>query len=143
MKTTQASLIAEYGQFLDTFRWKLFSTFTTDYTLREKQARNLVGRLHRAIENKIQVPLTTFWVAEKFRGGNDYHLHALFQAEVEVGSMIYSVKDAWKKVSHIRGIPTQNNYKIDPYVAEKGATYYLCKSIIWKDPIYDFILPPI
>jgi hypothetical protein len=141
MKTLQHRAAEAWGQYLNERPWSIFSTFTTEYRLSEKSARRLIENLHEVVESKIQDPLTTFWVAERFRDRNDFHLHALLHAEKEVGSLIYTVKNVFDKVSTTKGMQTKNVCLIEPFDITRGGAHYLCKSFLLKDPECDIILP--
>lgn len=141
MLTLQQRSAVEMGYFINQQPWSVFATFTTDRQLKDKAARRLIERLHTTIESRVQNPLTTFWVAERYRGENDFHLHALFHAERDVESMIYQVKNSWEIVSRRKGEQAHNRSTIEPFNPLLGGTHYVTKSLAERDAEYDIFLP--
>ena len=69
-----------YSQWLSSFEWTWFATFTTPYELTMKSARRLI---ERTVDQwrKIDPTCRVFWVAEKFELKDGFHLHALVYAK--------------------------------------------------------------
>lgn len=144
MKTLQRRSAEAMGSFLNEQReWKVFATFTTEYTLSKNSARRLIERLHNTVKSKLQDPqLTTFWVAESNSAGflNQYHLHALINATTESEHLIPTIQDSWARVSRSKRSQAYNRNKLEAFDKTKGAGYYLTKSLFTEEGEYDIIL---
>lgn len=121
------------------FNWNVFATFTTQYRLSRNAARNLIERLNQNVANKLQCPLNSFWVAEKFESKGGYHLHALYETNKDTQTLIKSIEKDWFIVSRFKGDLAENLIEIEEYNKEERGASYFTKSLRWKDAEYDFV----
>jgi len=137
---------SEYANYLQTFNWDFFATFTTRYSLTLPSARRVMERLHSRAANKYG-GIRLFWVAEPFDCKDGYHTHALvflkdrLLKEIPVKPEVdfTCLKQSWDIVS--KSSPVDTNWTtLKRYDPELGACGYVGKYILKKNSDYDLLL---
>ena len=124
------------GQWLDTFKWTYFITFTTRYELTQKSARRAMDTFYRKSNEKSiwrgqnQTAFTYFVEAHSTKKG--YHVHALIYADISVKE----IYDIWQVVSNNN--EGTNYVRALNYITEFGASYYIAKYVAKKAFDWDF-----
>mgnify|MGYP001810060359 CR=1 FL=1 len=134
-----------YAQYLSTFEWTHFCTFTTPYTLTLKSARRLMGKYHDDLKKAGKAPF--FWAAEPFDCKEGYHTHALliapeayqFKHLVDLWQTATGVKG--KKYIDEKGVERKMHSRVElkRYNPKLGAAHYVGKYITKTGSDYDLL----
>lgn len=130
----QRQIRRAYGDFLQRYDWTHFCTFTSDNPFLKTQA--LTGYFEKTfiprLENRIERPVSWFWVTEWSPGIGRLHLHALLAAD---GANEAHVVREWNK----------GNAKVERFDPARGASYYVSKHITQEETEIGLsdTLPPI
>lgn len=122
-----------YADFLQTFAWTHYVTFTTGYTLTLASARRLMENFHKQIKKAGASPF--FWVAERFEVKDGYHTHALIK--VPDAWHFKNIIDIWQKVSGGKKRGEWNRIDLQVYDPKKGAGFYVSKYVTKSGADYD------
>jgi len=133
------SIIDAYGNWLNTFDWDYYCTFTTRYQLSLKSARRYMPKLQCLLSHGQEIPPIIFWVAEPFDAKYGCHLHALVLIENKSSKTKTSIKNAWQVVSKGKGAKEYNNTTIKKYDPTKGGHFYVSKYLHKNSSDYDFL----
>lgn len=132
------TLSVEYGDWLNTFQWHYYCTFTTRYQLSKPAARRSMARLQEVLYQQYMDKPTIFWVAEPFDTRYGCHLHALLHIKGKVPQTITHIKNAWQIVSKGKGLKEYNNTTIKEYDPKLGGHYYVSKYLFKPYSDYDY-----
>ena len=154
-------ILNSYANYLGTFDWDYFATFTTGYELTLKSARRSMGRFHDKMNN--YGGSTLFWVAEPFECKDGYHTHALLKLNDrdlvdEKRRIVFSsvadgtvcsydikesgfdvVKNTWQYVTRANE-QNYNRIELKRYNAKLGAKHYVGKYILKSRCDYDILI---
>ena len=131
------SLIAVYGNWLNSEQWDYYCTFTTRYQLTLKAARRSMEKLHSLISMKYGFAPKLFWVAEPFDTKYGCHVHALIEVHNKLLTNKTDIRNAWQVVSKGKGLKEYNNTTIKDYDNLKGGHFYLSKYLQRSNADYD------
>jgi hypothetical protein len=133
----KTSLVAVYGNWLNSEHWHYYCTFTTRYQLTLSAARKSMERLHSHLSFRFAFAPKIFWVAEPFDSKYGCHLHALIEVENKKLTSKTDIKNAWQVVSKGKGLKEYNNTTIKDYDRLKGGHFYLSKYLQRYNADYD------
>lgn len=131
-----------WSEYIETIPWNYFATFTTPYEMSLKSARRIMERYHKKmnIEGRDD---WMFWVAEKFKLKDGYHLHALIKTEPPWCKETLWL--LWQDVSVYIGQPTNKNGKVINRADvrdrdfKRSAGSYLCKYLTKNVSDFDIL----
>jgi len=92
-------MLETYATWIETIPWNYFCTFTTPYEMSLKSARRIMVRYHSKLEIEGQ-DSWMFWVAERFKVKDGYHIHALLK--VQFPWEFETLRLLWQDVSHYK-----------------------------------------
>ena len=125
-------LVDAVANFLDTWKWDYFGTFTTEYELSIKSTRRLMDvytaqlNLFNLKRGLIDEPTLVSWFAEVNPNRGGHHIHALIKSSIGVQDQF----QVWQRVSGSQWPKGQSNrVKIESYMRTLGANYYVSKYI--------------
>jgi hypothetical protein len=134
-----------YAEWLGSFEWDYFCTFTTPYNLTLKSARRLMEKFHTDLKAGGSSPF--FWVAEPFDVKEGYHTHALLKVP-ECYQFIHLVQ-LWQVASGCRNMKRENEkgekvkvharVEYRKYNPKLGARHYVGKYMMKSGADYDFL----
>jgi len=126
-------MIASYIKWIETIPWNYFATFTTPYEMTLKSARRLMNKYHSAmtIEGRDD---WIFWVAERFKLKDGYHLHALIKTSEPWNKeslwLLYQDKSVYRgQVSNRKDGKVFNRCDIQKRDVKKSAASYMFKDV--------------
>lgn len=132
------------ADFLDTFDWDFFATFTSHHELTLPSARRAMEGLHRKLNVVTgSTPVNEadrtrmFWVAEPFDCKEGFHTHALVKCGLGVN--FENIKKTWEVVCGAKKLGTKARAQLRRYVPANGANYYVGKYIQKRLCDYDFL----
>lgn len=132
---TLAKTRNDWANWLSTFDWQYFVTFTTRHELTLPSARRLMGEYHKELKKAGSTPF--FWVAERYELKDGYHTHALLKPPeyLNFGHLIeiYQVVSGAKKRNEHFRVQFLN------YDKNRGAGYYVSKYITKNGADYDLL----
>jgi len=118
----------EYGQWLSTFKWDLFSTITYKHDINRRRNRQIMtGFIHRL--EKQHLPHVVFWVMEYTSNGYQTHNHLLIEGE--------GVQYELDKYLKEKNLVNERNVKHLAYNGSLGASHYVSKFITLENIEYD------
>ena len=125
-------LVDAVANFLDTWKWDYFGTFTTEYELSIKSTRRLMDvytaqlNLFNLKRGLIDEPTLVSWFAEVNPNRGGHHIHALIKSSIGVQDQF----QVWQRVSGSQWPKgPSNRVKIESYMRTLGANYYVSKYI--------------
>jgi len=135
-KTTQT----EYAEWLETFEWSHWCTFTTAYELSLKSARRLMEGYHKGMRANGFEP-TLFWVAEKFELRDGWHTHGLLKTNLRAyePQRYKALTHLYQHVCGKRVVPGTlkydgwNRIALESYDRQKGGASMYCTKYVMKD----------
>ena len=129
-----------YGQFLEKTNWTFYCTLTTSYPLTLNSARKSVERYHKSLKENFKLENEIFWIAEPFDSKYGYHLHALIKLNcLRPESYSNTLNKVWQLVTKGSYGPKYNKCIFEPYKANTGGNFYVCKLIGRNDIEYGFL----
>ena len=131
------TLVAAYGNWLNSLTWNYYCTFTTRYQMTTKSARRSMQRFHEHLSTHYNCKPVIFWVAEPFDTKYGCHLHALIEVENTFSVTKKHLRDAWQVVSKGKGLKEYNNTTIKNYDPVKGGHFYFSKYLQREGIDYD------
>ncbi len=131
-------MVESYGDWLESYDWNFYCTFTTDYTLSVTSARTrmelLTANLKRHLGN-----VSIYWVSEPFDTKYGCHTHALIKVpEHLVQNGPSYIERNWHKLTRVKKFRGYNKTHIQPYIKGRGAHYYLGKYLHRHNADFDF-----
>lgn len=138
-----------YGEWLSEYKWTMWTTLTTRYTLTQNSARRIVERFYRELSRAGNTQI--FFATEPHDIKEGYHLHALINSP---DLLTYkNVIDTYQEITNggkekeEHTLPTGetiirtkwNRIQIEKYNPKLGATHYLSKYITKKMSDYDIL----
>lgn len=83
MKFNRHEIKESFRDFIDDKDWNYFSTLTFKYNTTKKSVRRIANKLFSYLYNLGQkLKLGMFWVAERFQGFGNYHIHTLLHTQI-------------------------------------------------------------
>lgn len=145
VKKQAQSINDAYAEYLGTFDWDFFCTFTTPYTLTLKSARRLMEKYHKDMAKGGSTLL--FWVAEPFDVKEGFHTHALlkvpecyqFKHFVELWQVATGCKGKKKTDENGRESKVHARIELKKYQKNLGARHYVGKYMMKNGADYDFL----
>ena len=131
----EKQLLTEWGNYLDSIHWTLFSTFTSYYPLSKNAARVKMDRMTESLKREQSDGFKIFWVAEPFMS-KDYHIHALIKLDHPPIAAKEIITNAWHQVCPPAGYKMHNRILVEEYDKTKGGRNYLVKHI--KSPNVEY-----
>ena len=127
-----------YGEWLNSYQWSYFCTFTTRYSLTLPSARRLMYRFWDMDDLKRTGACQMFWCAEPFDSREGYHTHGLLLADQiltknDLGN-IYQVAAGNTEISK----DNWHRLQLTKYNPKLGASHYCGKYITKYLADYDF-----
>ena len=131
--------IQGYASLLANQNFDFFATFTTNFKMTKEWGYTVMSRYFESLKQKGFNP-TIFYVIEPFTE-NGYHLHVLIKlgSKNDLKKIIKLLKTLWRRISK-GNYQTDRNTKIEPYIPEKGANYYVSKFLHHENVEYDLLL---
>jgi hypothetical protein len=132
-----------FGEWLQSYTWTHWATFTTPYTLTLPSARRLMQRFGEMrvspAPGSKKVVKRLFWAAEPFDCKEGYHTHAL--VEIDEGMPYKAVLNAYQIASGNKKISKTkwSRVQMSAYNPQKAAAFYLSKYISKKLADYDLM----
>lgn len=130
-KLEHKNQIVAFANFINTFEWQFFCTFTTPYSLSLASSRRSMDKLKNYLDNQF-TGSKVFWFAEEFDVKEGYHIHALIQLEKcdqnSLDKNITALKKAWKILSRGDRKSILNTHIVQ-YDKDKGGNFYVSKYI--------------
>ena len=130
--TQPRMLTSAVSQFLDTWKWDYFVTFTTDYELSLKSCRRLMVNyaarlnLFNLSHGMPDDPTLLAWFCEANPNRGGHHIHALLKTPIGVQDQFQE----WQKVSGSQWPKGQaNRVRSEAYIRTLGASYYVSKYV--------------
>lgn len=132
-----------WSEYLETIPWNYFATFTTPYEMTLNSARRLMEKYHSAMNIKGRDDWM-FWVAEKFKLKDGYHLHALIKTELPWDKdnlwLLWQDKSVYKGQKSKRADgKIFNRADIRHRDFNKSAGTYLCKYLLKSTTDFDIL----
>ncbi len=126
-------MLETYVSGLETIKWNYFATFTTPYELTLKSARRLMVKFHKAMKIPGREDWM-FWVAEKYKLKDGYHLHALIKTsapwDAESLWLLYQDKSVYNgQKSNRKDGKVYNRCDIRKRDPKKSAVEYMLKDV--------------
>ena len=144
MKSNSYRNLLAYQEFLSDIPWDYMCVFSTDYSLSENSARRLMERLHARLKKMAYANadgLMLFWIAEKFKAKDGYHLHALIKEPPSLKLITeYEINLAFQIVSGARKKGKCFRTDIKKYNPKLNGARYCAKDLIHYSTSYDFII---
>ena len=143
MNTVYYDNFKAYQEYLPSVPWDCFCSYTTDYALTSNCARNLMERYKSRLSTKIfnNERFLIFWVAEKFKSIDGFHLHALIQYPKDFVLDVKSdMNDAFQVVSAARKQGKYFRTDIQDYKPELLGAKYLAKDLYLSTTAYDLFI---
>lgn len=134
--TSVPDITDHYADWLSSFEWTHYATFTTGYEMTLNTARRLMEAYHSNVKKAGNTPF--FWVAERFEVKDGFHTHALIKVPQ---AWHYShLIQIWQKVTG--GARENKWHRIDlqKYDAQLGARHYLSKYLTKGNSDFDFLI---
>jgi hypothetical protein len=136
--TPKQTLITEWGNFLETYHWQYYNTFTTKSPMSAEYARNSMTQLFKKLQKEFN-PVVMFWVAEPFDTEYGYHTHALLNLNTVATKKTETViKRSWESVIGCKPNKFYTRTLITPYIRNLGANFYLGKYLHKHSCDHDF-----
>ncbi len=118
--------ISCFADWLKKRAWSFFCTFTTKFKMKLKSARKMMENFFNLITGR-KFKVNIFWVAERFRASENYHLHALIEfierSAERIENGFKAITSVWKIVSKCN----ENYCTVIRYNSSSGANIYLTK----------------
>jgi len=114
-----------WGEWLGSFQWDIFGTFTFRHPIGLKGAKKRFMRFMK----RICPSAFYFFVQEPNSADRGVHIHTL-AGNTDIAAPL-KVMDAWNRYDGIS--------RIVPYDAHKGASYYLAKNITSDRVDWEFV----
>jgi len=126
----------EYANWIASYPWTWFVTFTTPYELTLKSARRAMERYFTHTSNLTLNPQMLFWVAEPFECKDGYHTHGLFYSDITFKKAVeaYQITSAAKRHGNYARI------HLSRYNPRKAAARYCAKYLLKRYSDYDLLL---
>ena len=121
----------QYGQWLSTFKWDLFSTITYKHIIKRRRNRQIMSSIVNSL-NKLEIKHNIFWIMEYTSHGHQTHNHMLIEGE--------GVKEEIDRYLKDKNLVDDRFVKHISYNSSLGANYYVTKYISSDDIEYDFSL---
>lgn len=129
--------LESYATWLETIKWNKFATFTTPYEMSLRSARRIMERYHGKLKIEGQESWM-FWVAEKFKLKDGYHMHALLKVDFPWDNELLWM--LWQDVSVYKGQSSKyNRCDIQNRNFKKKAGSYLCKYLLKNTSDFDIL----
>lgn len=132
-----------WSEYIETIPWNFFCTFTSSYELSLKSARRVMEKYHAKMTIAGRDDWM-FWVAEKFKLKDGYHLHALIKTSLPWDKE--SLWLLWQDVSVYSGQVSKrsdgkvfNRCDIQKRNFKKRAGSYMCKYLTKSVSDFDFL----
>lgn len=111
-----------YGDWLVTFPWQFWCTYTFEKPVSKLTAASMFKRYVRRVEQRVQQGLSWFVVYETGSAG-DFHIHGLISTGVTARGTIGHLRSAW----------TWGFSEVKRYQPTGGASRYLLKKVGYGD----------
>jgi len=134
------NLVIEYGNWLNTYEWTFYCTFTTRYSQSQSSARRAMERLYNNLNRRFP-KMRIFWCTEPFDLKEGCHNHALIYLPYFGTNGLEKCKS---KVLYAWQVVTKANLDLKcafthilPYDKNAGGNFYSAKQSNRKNSDYD------
>jgi len=112
------------ANWLKTFPWDLWATYTFEDSFSQKAARGAYERHHDRMQSKFEETIPVFWVMEPNPGSEYVHIHSLLGCVSNVPMSAKRMSKDWTVHKN------HGHTEFEQYKRGKGVNYYLTKYII-------------
>lgn len=133
----EQQIVKAWAEWINTYEWSAFCTFTTSNQLSSYRARNKMEKMGAYLRNLYSYNFKMFWVAELHACKSNYHVHALIKIDSPNVDVKDSIAKAWHIVCPPSGYKQHYLVHVHDYEPSKGGHYYISKHLQKDNVDYD------